>query len=345
MIEAARRIVDLARDEDGDLSEQAGEAERLIFEATSAEAEGTFRYMGEVAHEFWSHAYGNRGNGPSGICTGLKKLDIATGGFQPGDVVVLAARPGQGKTALALQIAYNVAKAGRSVAFFSLEMSAQQLANRLMVGLGKFNNQAIRQRSLKQAEWDAGFDIVRKLEGLPLAIDDQAGITTTQIRARARRLKAERRDLALVVIDYLQLLADRPPYKGASRSEVVGMIARRCKWLAKELEVPVLVLSQLNRSVEGRADKRPTLADLRESGEIEQVADVVIFIYQPDEDSDYRELLIEKQRMLPPGKIGGFRFRNAWFEEVAEYSEDELGVPISPEVAKEMARIFGEEDA
>lgn len=338
MIQAARRIAELAKDEDGDMAEQAAEAERLIFAATNAEAEGKFREIGEVAYTFWNNAYGHRGKGASGVPTGFRKLDIATGGFQPGDVIILAARPGQGKTTLALQIAHHVAKIGKPVAFFSLEMSAEQIANRLMVGLGKFNNQAIRQRSLQPAEWDAGFDITRQLQDIPLAIDDQAGITTTQIRARARRLKVEKRDLGLIVIDYLQLLADMPPYRGASRAEQVGMMARRCKQLARELETPVLLLSQLNRSIEGRADKKPTLADLRESGEIEQVADVVIFIYRPDEHSDVRELLIEKQRMLPPGKVSGFSFINSWFvEDVIPFSR-----PAPPAAAAEARRLFGE---
>jgi replicative DNA helicase len=338
LIQAAREVAVLAQDEEGDISEQAGEAERLVFSATQMEAEGKFAAIDAVAKNFWDYAYTRRNEGASGISTGFNLIDIATGGLHAGDVVVLAARPGEGKTTLSLQIGYSVAeKLNKPVAFFSLEMGKEQIANKLIVGLGGFNNQAIRNRRLSKEEWQAGYEIVKNMSG-NLMVDDQAGVTTMQMRSRARRLKAEKGDLGLVVIDFLQLITDRPPLKNSSRNEQVGLITRRCKEMAKELGVPLLLLSQLNRSIEMRANKMPTLSDLRESGEIEQVADVVMFIHQPKDAGDNRELIIAKQRMLPAGTVRGLTFNNAWF------MEDELagmGVPASWAASRQADRLFG----
>jgi len=333
MVQAAEQIKEIACTTDGDINEQAAEAEKLLMEATKAEAEGTVRLLGEAAQEFWDYVYGNRDEGSIGTKTGFKGLDRATGGFQRGDMIVLAARPGEGKTTLAMQIAYNVAKSGKPVIIFSLEMAERQVANRLLVGLGKFDNQAIRQRDLGNAEWDVGFDLAKKLKELPLFVDDQAGATLAQIRARARRLKSRQGDLGLVVVDYLQLMR---PTTGKSREEQIGLIAQGMKEMAKELDVPVLVLSQLNRAVEYQAGKRPMLSNLRESGNIEQAADVVIFIHQPDEESNNRELLIEKQRMLPTGVVRGLSLdERAWFREVVVSMR-----PAPAPVAQEAERLF-----
>ena len=312
MIQAANEIATMAQEEAGDLDEQASQAQAILHQAVSQANAGGFTTIGDAAERFWRSVYGK---GPIGVITGFSYLDTATGGFQPGDVVVLAARPGQGKTTLAIQIAHTVAKAGGPVAFFSLEMSAQQIANRLLVGLGKLSNHAIRQRNLTPTEWDAGEGIVKQLAGMPWYVDDQAGLTTTQVRARARRLKTELGSLGLVVVDFLQLLGDKQE-RGTSRNELVAYMARSMKIMARELQAPVLLLSQLNRNIETRQDKRPTLADLRDSGEIEQVADVVIFIHQPGEKgSPARELLIEKQRMLPPGTVKNMEFVDSWFRQ------------------------------
>lgn len=332
MLQAAEQIKEIACSTDGDINDQSAEAEKVLMEATKAEAEGTVKSLGEVAQEFWDYVYGNRDE-TIGTQTGFKGLDRATGGLQRGDMIVLAARPGEGKTTLAMQIAYNVAKSGKPAIIFSLEMAERQVANRLLVGLGKFDNQAIRQRDLGNAEWDVGFDLAKKLKELPLFVDDQAGATLAQIRARARRLKSRQGDLGLVVVDYLQLMR---PTAGKSREEQIGLIAQGMKEMAKELDVPVLVLSQLNRAVEYQAGKRPMLSNLRESGNIEQAADVVIFIHQPDEESNNRELLIEKQRMLPTGVVRGLSLdERAWFREVVVSMR-----PAPAPVAQEAERLF-----
>lgn len=304
MIESGMKIMRLAWDEFGDIDEQAGQAEILLLDATQEQTRGKLQRFGEVILSRWEDLYNSRGN-PNvvGIRTGLAQLDTGLGGMQRGDLLVLAGRPSQGKTALALTIARNVAGEDKRVAIFSLEMSKAALAERAVCAEARLNSHAVRARALRDLEWDRAFSTASRIAGLPIWVDDEGLATTLEMRARARRLKAEQ-DLDLVVIDYLGLIQDRQE-PGMGRPQHVGQITQRCKAMARELDVPVLLLAQLNRAVEQRQDKLPSLADLKESGDIEQIADVVVFIHNPTKnpDSGPRELIIAKQRNGPTGKF------------------------------------------
>jgi replicative DNA helicase len=232
----------------------------------------------------------------SGISTGLRDLDEKMGGLQSSDLIVLAGRPSMGKTALGTNIAYHVAKAyaaeyqadgslkvnnGGVVAFFSLEMSAEQLATRIIAEQSGISSERIRRGKISEEEFARLVDVSRELQALPLYIDATGGLTIAQVAARARRLKRQR-GLGLIVVDYLQLLAGSARKAQEGRVQEVSEITVGLKALAKELHVPVVALSQLSRQVENRDDKRPQLSDLRESGSIEQDADVVLFIYREE---------------------------------------------------------------
>ena len=245
-----------------------------------------------------------------GISTGFVKLDEMTGGFHPGELIILAARPAMGKTALALNIAQHVAAAKnkQTVAVFSLEMSKESLLTRMLCSAARVDSQKFRAGYLSQTERHRLQAAATQLAGAPLFIDDSAGTNLMDIHAKLRRLKAEHR-LGLVVIDYLQLMSGRGRFE--NRNQEISSLSRGLKMLAKELGAPILVLSQLSRAPEVRqGDHRPQLSDLRESGSIEQDADVVAFIfreevYKPDRE-DLRgtaELLLAKQRNGPTGKI------------------------------------------
>ena len=236
-----------------------------------------------------------RDGGLSGVSTGLTDLDEKLGGLQSSDLLVLAGRPAMGKTSLATNIAYNVAKAfkaehnpdgtvnvtnGGVVAFFSLEMSGEQLATRIISEQTEISSEYIRRGKITPSDFDKIVDVSQELNSLPLYIDDTGGLTVAQLAARARRLKRQRNSLGLIVVDYLQLLAGSARRASESRVQEVTEITTGLKALAKELNVPIMALSQLSRQVENRDDKRPQLADLRESGSIEQDADVVMFVYR-----------------------------------------------------------------
>jgi replicative DNA helicase len=242
-----------------------------------------------------SAAY-QRDGGLSGLSTGLRDLDEKLGGLQSSDLIILAGRPAMGKTALATNIAYNVAKRfqaeyladgstvvkdGGLVAFFSLEMSSEQLATRIISGQAEVSSEYIRRGKISEDDFQQLVNVARELQSLPFYIDDTGGLTIAQISARARRLKRQR-GLGLIVVDYLQLLAGSAKKASEGRVQEVTEITVGLKALAKELGVPIIALSQLSRQVENRDDKRPQLADLRESGSIEQDADVVMFVYREE---------------------------------------------------------------
>ncbi len=254
----------------------------------------------------------------TGVTTGFDDLDRLTGGLQASDLIIVAARPSMGKTAFSLNLAYNAAVAGRKVAFFSLEMSADQLEGRLMSMVSKVALHKIRQpRNLRDDDWKALYQAADKLE-VDLFIDDTPALRTLDLRAKTRRMKA-RSGLDLILVDYLQLM--RPSRALNSRELEISEISRTLKSLAKELDVPVVALSQLNRKLEERNDKRPLMSDLRESGAIEQDADVIMFLYRDDvyakrrkgEDSPSEpaqrllnsptEVIIGKQRNGPVGTV------------------------------------------
>ena len=241
----------------------------------------------------------------TGIATGFTDIDDMTAGLQPSDLIIVAGRPSMGKTAFAMNIAEHAAiRDGRAVAVFSMEMSGEQLAMRLMSSLGRIDQTKVRTGKLDDDDWPRLTSAVSILSEAPLFIDDTPALSPTELRARARRLKREH-NLGLIVIDYLQLM--QVPGNKENRTGEISEISRSLKALAKELKVPVIALSQLNRSLEQRPNKRPVMSDLRESGAIEQDADVIMFIYRDevyDEDSPDKgtaEIIIGKQRNGPIG--------------------------------------------
>lgn len=255
----------------------------------------TFAQATRMAVELAEKAL-NAGGGLSGVTTGLDSINAKTGGLHHSDLVILAGRPGMGKTALATNIAFNAARrwardqedgiapeksVGAKVAFFSLEMSADQLATRILSEQSAISSEALRMGKIGQQDFRNLARAAADLETLPLFIDDTAGLTIAALRTRARRLK-RRHNIGLIIVDYLQLLQGSSRGGGDNRVQEISEISRGLKTLAKELNVPVIALSQLSRAVEQREDKRPQLSDLRESGSIEQDADIVLFVYREE---------------------------------------------------------------
>jgi len=249
-------------------------------------------------------------NDITGVPTGFHDFDRMTSGMQPGDLIVLAARPSMGKTALAINIAENVAvQEGLPVAVFSMEMGASQLALRIVGSIGRIDQGHLRTGKLSDDEWPRLTEAIEKLRNVSLHIDETPGLTTSELRANARRLSRQCGKLGLIVVDYLQLMSGSSSDGSDNRATELGEISRGLKMLAKELQCPVIALSQLNRSVEQRTDKRPMMSDLRESGAIEQDADVIMFIYRDDyynkdsKEPGVAEVIIGKQRNGPTGTI------------------------------------------
>jgi len=249
-------------------------------------------------------------NDITGVPTGFYDLDRMTSGLQPGDMVVLAARPSMGKTAFAINIAEHVAlNEGLPVAVFSMEMGASQLAVRVVGSIGRIDQGRLRTGKLSDEEWPRLTEAIEKLRTVSLHIDETPGLTPSELRANARRLARQCGKLGLIVVDYLQLMSGSGGSGGDNRATELGEISRGLKMLAKELQCPVIALSQLNRSVEQRTDKRPMMSDLRESGAIEQDADIIMFIYRDDyynkdsKDPGVAEIIIGKQRNGPTGTV------------------------------------------
>jgi replicative DNA helicase len=250
-------------------------------------------------------------NDITGVPTGFIDLDRMTSGMQAGDLIILAARPSMGKTALAINIAEHVALNEQlPVAVFSMEMGASQLAVRIVGSIGRIDQMNLRTGKLKDDEWPRLTEAVEKLRGISLHIDETPGLTTSELRGNARRLARQMGGkLGLIVVDYLQLMSVSSAMNDENRATAVGEISRGLKALAKELQCPVLALSQLSRGVESRTDKRPMMSDLRESGAIEQDADVIMFIYRDDyynkdsKEPGVTELIISKQRNGPTGTV------------------------------------------
>lgn len=244
----------------------------------------------------------------TGMATGYNDFDDMTSGLQPSDLVIVAGRPSMGKTTFALNMAEHIAiKSKRPVAVFSMEMPGEQLALRMMSSLGRIDQQKVRTGKLSDDDWPRITSAVTMLAEAPMFIDDSPALNPTELRARARRLKREHGDLGLVVIDYLQLM--QAPGAGDNRTAEISEISRSLKALAKELHVPVVALSQLNRNLEQRPNKRPVMSDLRESGSIEQDADLIVFIYRDEvynpesQDKGTAEIIIGKQRNGPIGTV------------------------------------------
>jgi replicative DNA helicase len=301
LIRIGEDMVNVAFDAPVDFAprEQIEEAERRLYElAETGQYGGGFQPFKEAlrrAIDMAANAYQRDGK-LSGLATGLRDLDHKMGGLQSSDLIILAGRPGMGKTALATNIAYNVAKAWRGevradghmqtvdggiVGFFSLEMSSEQLATRIVSERTGISSSTIRRGAIQQNDFDVISDVAVELQSLPFYVDDTGGLSIAQLAARARRLKRQK-GLDLLVIDYLQLLQGSIKRANEGRVQEITEITTSLKALAKELNVPVLALSQLSRQVENREDKHPQLSDLRESGSIEQDADVVLFVFREE---------------------------------------------------------------
>jgi replicative DNA helicase len=269
-------------------------------------------------------------NDITGVPTGFIDLDRMTSGLQAGDLVVLAARPSMGKTAFAINIAEHVAlNEGLPVAVFSMEMGAAQLAVRIVGSIGRINQSHLRTGKLTDDEWPRLTEAIEKLRTISLHIDETPGLTPGELRANARRLARQCGKLGLIVVDYLQLMSGSSS-EGDNRATELGEISRGLKMLAKELQCPVIALSQLNRSVEQRTDKRPMMSDLRESGAIEQDADIIMFIYRDEyytkdacKEPGVAEIIIGKQRNGPTGVVKlAFLNMLTRFETLAGGSDD-----------------------
>lgn len=312
---AAADIAERGYSYDGDIEEYQAEAMAVLGDAITSSARTERRMAGDVVKNV-AHDIDRRSaikDGITGVPTGYLDLDHRTAGLQPTELVILAGRPSMGKSALAMSIAENTAARGFPVLVFSLEMSAEQLVERLLCAASGVSSTAVRMGRLKRENQSALIASMSKLAELPLAIDDTAGLSLAQVRARARRFAAERgggnEGLGLVIVDYLQLMRGTKDARQQNREQEIAEISGGLKALAKELRWPVLALSQLNRGVESRRDKRPMLADLRESGAIEQDADLVVMLYRdefyhPNTDEKYiAELDIAKHRNGATGVI------------------------------------------
>ncbi|WP_422085815.1 MULTISPECIES: replicative DNA helicase [Variovorax] len=269
-------------------------------------------------------------NDITGIRTGFHDFDKMTSGLQPGDMIVLAARPSMGKTSLAINIAEHVAlEEGLPVAVFSMEMGASQLAVRIVGSIGRIDQGHLRTGKLSDEEWPRLTEAIEKLRTVSLHIDETPGLSTSELRANARRLARQYGRLGLIVVDYLQLMSTSSS-GDENRATAVGEISRGLKMLAKELKCPVIALSQLSRGVESRTDKRPMMSDLRESGAIEQDADIIMFIYRDDyydknsKEPGVAEVIISKHRNGPTGTVKlAFLKPITKFENLAGYSHNE----------------------
>lgn len=324
MIEAGTKIVTDGFSEPDDVDQVLDQAEKMIFDIALKRAREGFHKIDSVIKRVLDKIdslYGKK-EAITGTPSGFPDLDQLTAGFQNADLIIIAARRSVGKTALALNIAQQVAiKHNMPVAIFSLEMSKEQLAQRMLCSEAEVDAQRLKTASLSDIGWKKLTRALGRLSEAPLYIDDSATITATEIRAKARRLKIEK-GLGLVIVDYLQLMRGRARVE--NRVQEISDIARSLKTLARELDVPVIALSQLSRAVEQRPDRVPRLSDLRESGEIEQTADLVIFIHREDyynpqsERGNIAEIIIAKQRNGPVGTIE-LVFR----KEIAKFSSKE----------------------
>jgi replicative DNA helicase len=286
------------------------EAEKSILEVAQRKNAGAFHNIKDVLVRTYDNIelLHNRVGDITGIATGFAELDRMTAGFQRNDLIIVAARPSVGKTAFALNIAQNVAtKTGENVAIFSLEMGAEQLVMRMLCAEGNINAQNLRTGSLTDEDWGKLTMAMGSLSNSGIFIDDTPGVRISEIRSKCRRLKQEH-GLGMILIDYLQLIQGNGR-SGENRQQEVSEISRSLKSLARELQVPVIALSQLSRGVEQRQDKRPMMSDIRESGSIEQDADIVAFLYRDDyydkesENKDIIEIIIAKQRNGPVGTV------------------------------------------
>ncbi|SDZ65296.1 replicative DNA helicase [Evansella caseinilytica] len=310
LIRVATNIASEGYAADDDVDSILNDAEKTILEVSQKKSSKAFIEIKDVLVEAFDNieALQHRTGDVTGIPSGFTELDRMTAGFQRNDLIIVAARPSVGKTAFALNITQNVAtKAGENVAVFSLEMGAEQLVMRMLCAEGNIDAQRLRTGKLTDEDWQKLTMAMGSLSKAGIYIDDTPGVKVNDIRSKCRRLKQER-GLGMIMIDYLQLIQG-DARSGEGRQQEVSEISRSLKGLARELEVPVIALSQLSRGVESRQDKRPMMSDIRESGSIEQDADIVAFLYRDDyydresEKKDIIEIIIAKQRNGPVGTV------------------------------------------
>jgi len=314
LIQTSSHIASKVYEDNLDADEMVDYAEKMVFDIADKRTKTAFASLKSVIKDTFKmieNLYSKK-EAITGVASGFKDLDELTSGFQSGELIVVGGRPGMGKTAFALNIAQHVAvEMKEPVAIFSLEMSKEQLAMRMLCSEGMVDSGRVRKGFIGREDWPRLTNAAGRLAEAPIFIDDSSSLTVLEIRAKARRLKMEHGRLSLVVVDYLQLMRSRGNFE--RREQEISEISRSLKALAKEVKVPVIALSQLNRAVEHRGEKKPTLADLRESGAIEQDADVIIFLYKDDSSGktnfsgpskDNRMVVdVAKQRNGPTDKI------------------------------------------
>ncbi|HOV47359.1 MAG TPA: replicative DNA helicase [Anaerolineae bacterium] len=315
LLEVASEIAKLAYDEEKGIGEVVDQSERALFAVSQQRIARDLRPVQEVVgtyRDYLYNLYAHRGE-LMGVTSGFRDLDRLLGGFQRSDLVILAARPGVGKTSLLLTMALKAAEKGKLVAIFSLEMSAEQLVQRMISSLSRVDAQRLRIGNLQDEDLPKIEDAIGHLADLPIYIDDTPALTPLQLRTKCRRLHSEH-GLDMAYVDYLQLMtADT---RTENRVQEVSYLSRMLKALARELDTPVLTASQLSRAVEQRQDRRPVLSDLRESGSIEQDADVVMFIYRDDmyhpetQQLNIAEIIVAKHRSGPVGTVQLYFNRN-----------------------------------
>ncbi|OGS92410.1 MAG: replicative DNA helicase [Gallionellales bacterium GWA2_60_18] len=314
-----------------DAAQLLDEAESKVFEIAEAGSKGKQGFMPmpplltQVVERIETLYGRDNHSDVTGMATGYTDLDRMTSGLQPGDLVIVAGRPSMGKTAFSINIAENVAlESNKPVAIFSMEMGATQLAMRMLGSVGKLNQHDLRTGRLQDDDWGRLTHALGKLNDAPLFIDESAALSALELRARSRRLHRQHGELGLIVVDYIQLMSSNAGKASENRATEISEISRSLKALAKELHVPVVALSQLNRSLEQRPNKRPVMSDLRESGAIEQDADLILFIYRDEvynadsPDKGKAEIIIGKQRNGPIGKVElAFRGEYTRFDNLA----------------------------
>jgi replicative DNA helicase len=324
LIRAGQEIVRLGQEREGEVSDLVDRAEQIVFELGQHKATSDFAHIQTLLKESFeriTHLY-EAGAEITGVPGGFKELDLLTSGFQPGNLVIVAARPSMGKSGLGLCMAANLGVRHQTpVALFTLEMSKSEVTQRMMCSEAKVESQRLRTGRLAPDDWPRLTAACDRLMKAPIYVDDTGAITIMELRSKARRLKMREPGLGLIIVDYLQLMASDRNVE--SRVQEVSQISRALKVLARELDVPILAMSQLSRAVEQRHDKRPILSDLRDSGSIEQDADLVMFIYRDEyylgEESDQQgiaEVILAKHRNGPTGTI-----KLSWLRRYAKFAD------------------------
>ena len=328
LIRAGQEITRLGQERIGETTELVDRAEQIVFDLSQERIRGDFAHIGPLLTESFERITKlyEAGADVTGVPCGFRDLDRLTSGLQPGNLVILAARPSMGKSALALCIAANLGVRSQvPVALFTLEMSKAEVTQRLMCSEAKVESNRVRSGKLTQEDWPRLTAACDKLMKAPIYVDDTGSITMMELRSKARRLKAREPNLGMIIVDYLQLMTSGATAE--NRVQEVSQISRNLKVLARDLDVPILALSQLSRAVEQRHDKRPILSDLRESGSIEQDADLVLFVYRDEyyngeesESQGVAELILAKHRNGPTDSV-----KLSFLRRFAKFTDHEAG--------------------